>query len=212
MERLQIISQINPVWAVTISLFIEMYPEFKEYQYLAPIYQVEKMPYPNVNTLFEAIMFYICSSGVRYTYAENQWANIYPLLNTDDWKAIMEASIFLKNNSKIQNKKKEIYFNLCYFMNENNLTHTELNISHLDLLRENVLGIGDGCVAWCKKYFTIEDDCVEYTNINFKKGFQKVYNKDTLALRKQKTKEWQQNGFGRIGSLMVIQIGGYVCN
>lgn len=209
MERLQIISQINPVWAVTISSFIEMYPEFKEYQFLAPIHQVETCPYPNINTLFHAIMFYICSSGVRYTYAKNQWEIIYPLLDTDDWTTIMEASLSLRNNPKIQNKKRETYFKLCHFMNENGLTHTELNISHLDLLRENVSGIGDGCVAWCKKYFTIDDDCVEYTDITFKKGFKKVYNKDSLSSRKQKAKEWQQNGFGRIGSLMIIQIGGY---
>lgn len=209
MSRLELISQINPIWAITISNFIEEYPEFKQYVYMAPINQIEPIPYKNVTTLFQAIMHYICSAGVRYTYAYKQWEIIYPLINLDDWENIIENSILLRNNTNIQNKKREIYFNLCRFMNENNLTHKNLNISHLKNLQKNVSGIGEGCIAWCKKYFTIDDDCIEYTDINFKKGFEKLYKTDSLALRKQKSKEWQEKGFGRIGSLMVLQIGVY---
>ena len=71
MSRLELISQINPIWAVTISNFIEEYPEFKQYVYTAPVNQIEPIPYKNVSTLFQAIMHYICSVGVRYTYALN---------------------------------------------------------------------------------------------------------------------------------------------
>jgi|688.fasta_scaffold322977_2 hypothetical protein len=209
MNRLELISQINPIWAITISNFIEDYPEFKQYVYMAPINQIEKIPYKNVSTLFQAIMHYICSAGVRYTYAVKQWEIIYPLINLDEWENIIENSILLRNNTNIQNKKREMYFNLCRFMNENNLTHKNLNVSHLKNLQKNVSGIGEGCIAWCKKYFTIDDDCIEYTDINFKKGFEKLYNTDSLTLRKQKAKEWQEKGFGRIGSLMVLQIGVY---
>jgi hypothetical protein len=209
MNRLELISQINPIWAITISNFIEDYPEFKQYVYMAPINQIEKIPYKNVSTLFQAIMHYICSAGVRYTYAVKQWEIIYPLINLDEWENIIENSILLRNNTNIQNKKREMYFNLCRFMNENNLTHKNLNVSHLKNLQKNVSGIGEGCIAWCKKYFTIDDDCIEYTDINFKKGFEKLYNIDSLTLRKQKAKEWQEKGFGRIGSLMVLQIGVY---
>jgi len=209
MSRLELISQINPIWAITISNFIEEYPEFKQYVYMAPINQIEQIPYKNVNTLFQAIMHYICSAGVRYTYAVKQWEIIYPLINLDEWENIIENSILLRNNTNIQNKKREMYFNLCRFMNENNLTHKNLNVSHLKNLQKNVSGIGEGCIAWCKKYFTIDDDCIEYTDINFKKGFEKLYNTDSLTLRKQKAKEWQEKGFGRIGSLMVLQIGVY---
>jgi hypothetical protein len=209
MSRLELISQINPIWAITISNFIEEYPEFKQYVYMAPINHIEPIPYKNVTTLFQAIMHYICSAGVRYTYAVKQWEIIYPLINLDEWENIIENSILLRNNTNIQNKKREMYFNLCRFMNENNLTHKNLNVSHLKNLQKNVSGIGEGCIAWCKKYFTIDDDCIEYTDINFKKGFEKLYNTDSLTLRKQKAKEWQEKGFGRIGSLMVLQIGVY---
>jgi hypothetical protein len=209
MNRLELISQINPIWAITISNFIEEYPEFKQYVYMAPIHQIEPIPYKNVNTLFEGIMHYICSAGVRYTYAFKQWEIIYPLINLDQWEKIIENSIDLRNNTNIQNKKREIYYNLCRFMNENNLTHTNLTISHLDLFKKNVPGIGDGCIAWCKKYFSLDDNIVEYSDINFKKGFEKIYKTESIALRKKKAKEWNEKGFGRIGGLMVLQIGGY---
>jgi hypothetical protein len=209
MDRLQLISQINPTWAITISNFIQKYPEFKQYLYMAPINQIEPIPYKNVSTLFQAIMHYICSAGVRYTYAVKQWAIIYPLIHLDDWANIIQNSILLKNNTNIQNKKREMYYNLCTFMNQHNLTHKNLNTSHLDLLKKNVPGIGDGCIAWCKKYFSFDDDTVEYTDINFKKGFLKLYNTDSLALRKQKAKDWTENSFGRIAGLMVLQIGAY---
>jgi hypothetical protein len=209
MNRLEFISQINPVWAVTISNFMDEYPEFKPYLFMAPINPIEPLPYTNVNTLFQAVMHYICAVGVRYTYAVKQWQLIYPLINCDEWEIIIENSINLQNNANIQNKKREIYYNLCQFMNENNINHKNLNVSHLKLLQKNVSGIGDGCIAWCKKYFTLDDDCVEYTDIYFKKGFAKIYHTDSLSSRKIKAKEWQEKKYGRIGNQMILQIGGY---
>jgi hypothetical protein len=58
-----------------------------------------------------------------------------------------------------------------------------------------------------KRYFSLDDDCVEYTDIYFKKGFEKIYKTNSLAQRKQKAKEWENKKFGRIGSLMTLQIG-----
>jgi hypothetical protein len=206
-NRIEIISKFNPEWAVTIYNFIEQYPEFKPYENMVPINKIEPMHYTNVNTLFQAVMHYICAVGVRYTYAFKQWALIYPLINYDDWEQIMENSINLRTNVNIQPKKREIYYNLCLFMNENNLNHKNLNISHIKLLQKNISGIGAGCLAWCKRYFSLDDDCVEYTDIYFKKGFEKIYKTNSLAQRKQKAKEWENKKFGRIGSLMTLQIG-----
>lgn len=209
MNRLELINMINPVWAATIYNFIQQYPEFKPYEYLIPINEIEPIPYKNVNTLFEAIIHYICSAGVRYTYAIKQWELIYPLINCDDWETVIENSINLRDNPHIQNKKREIYFNLVQFMNENNLNHKNLTVSHLKILQKNISGIGVGCIAWCKRYFTFHDDCIEYTDIYFKKGFVKIYDTTSLTLRKQKAEEWQNNNFGRIANLFIMQIGGY---
>lgn len=209
MNRLELISQINPAWAVNIYSFIEAYPEFAPYIYLAPINKTEPIPYQNVNTLFEAIMHYICAAGVKYTYAINQWQIIYSLICCNKWNTIIDNFKNIHTNTNIQNKKRDIYYKLLEYMNNNNLNHENLNVQHLELLKKNVSGIGDGCIAWCKKYFTSDDECVEYTDINFKKGFEKIYNTNSIAQKKQKAIEWQQRGFGRIGNLMVIQIGGY---
>lgn len=209
MNRIEFISQINPEWAITIYNFIEQYTEFKPYEYLAPINPIEPIPYINVNTLFQSIMHYICSVGVRYSYAVKQWEIIYPLINYDDWEKIIANSINFRNNTNIQPKKRDIYYNLCQFMLQNNLNHKNLNTSHLILLQKNIPGIGNGCIAWCKKYFTMDDDCIEYTDINFKKGFAKIYKTDSLSQRKQKAKEWQDKNFGRIANLMAMQVGGY---
>lgn len=209
MNRLEYISQINPEWSVTIFHFIETYPEFKPFTLMAPINPIEPVPYENVNNLFQGIMHYICAVGVRYDYAYKQWKIIYPLINYDDWKIILENTKNLKNNLTIQHKKKDIYYHLCNFMNENNLNHKNLNISHLDFLRKNISGIGDGCVSWCKRYFTNDDNFIEYTDIYFRKGFKKLYGTDSLSLRKEKTKEWLEKGFGRVCNLMILQIGGY---
>jgi hypothetical protein len=209
MNRLELISQVNPTWAITILNFIEEYPEFKPYEYMAPLNPIEPIPYKNVNTLFQSIMHYICATGVRYKYASEQWNMIYPLINNDVWENILENINNLKNNTLIQPKKRNIYYNLCTFMDQNNLTHKNLNLTHLKMLQKNISGIGDSCVAWCKKYFTMEDDCVEYTDINFKKGFEKIYHESSLTLRKRKAKEWQEKNFGRIGNLMILQVSAY---
>ena len=209
MNRLQYISQINPFWAVHISNFIEEYPEFKQYEYLIPIHPVEPIPYTNVNTLFQAIMHYICAMGVRYSYAIKQWEIMYPLINLDDWEKIRENMLLLQTNPQIQNKKKSIYHKVCEVMNEHTLNHENIHISNIEVLRKHVSGIGVGCVAWCKKYFSFDDDCVEYTDICFVKGFEKVYHTKNMSQRKQKAKEWKDKGFGRISNLMVLQISEY---
>jgi hypothetical protein len=197
----------DPVWAVTIHRFLTEYPEFQQYINFVPMHSVETIPYNNVNTLFEAVMHYICASGVRYSYACKQWEIIYPLIgNSNDWNSILNNVDAIKFNHAIQPKKREVYNELCKYMNENGLTHTNITVSNLKVISKNVNGIGVGCVAWCNKYFTNDDDCIEYTDINFKKGFIKIYNTDKLSDRKKKSEEWRSKGLGRIASLFVQNI------
>ena len=209
MNRLEYISQIDPIWAITIYEFMNDYPEFCKYNSLIPLHSRESIPYKNVSTLFQGVMHYICATGVRYSYAIKQWELIYPFINTDSWETIVENATALETNPTIQPKKRAIYSELIHFMNDHGLNHHTIRTLHLSLLQKNISGIGVGCVAWCKKYFTFDDDCIEYTDIHFKKGFQLLYNTDSIRLRKEKANEWQQKKVGRIASLMVLQIGGY---
>ena len=208
MNRLEYIAQTNPSWAIKIREFMDSYPIFAPYEFMVPLSPSSQIPYHNVNSLFEAILHYTCATGVRYSYAVKQWEMIYPLINHSDWETILSNAERLRNNTSIQNKKREIYYNICRFMSENNLNHNTLNTSHLKLLQKNVSGIGIGCVAWCKKYFTCDEDCVEYTDIYFVKGFQTLYQTNSISLRKKMSAEWTQRKFGRIANLMVLGISG----
>lgn len=209
MDRLQMISRINPIWAFTIRDFVDEYPEFTPYLYLVPVNPIEKIGYKNVSTLFESIMHYICSAGVRYSYAVKQWDIIYPLISSSNWEIIMENIEGIRNNINIQPKKREIYYNLCRYMNENHLNSNNITTNNLKNIQKNVGGIGVGCVAWCKKYFSNDDDCIEYTDLMFKKGFSKLYNTNSISAMKLKSEEWINKNFGRVANLFIINIGGY---
>lgn len=206
MERLNFIAQYNFEWACKINQFVQQYPEFEPYLYLVPLNPIEPIPYTNVNNLFQAVLHYICAVGVRYSYAINQWTIIYEMINKETWEEILLGVEQIRINPNIQPKKREIYYNLCKFMDEQELTHETIKTKHLKLLQQNIKGIGDGCIAWCRKYFTYDDDCVEYTDIYFKKGFKKIYGNDNLKNRKMKAEEFVRNGFGRIANLMILAI------
>jgi hypothetical protein len=213
MNRINQITQINPVWAANINEFLNKYPEFKQYEYLVPISPVTGPQYKNVNTLFEGLMWYICAAGVRYTYAVKQWQIIYPLIEqtlNNTW-SIVYSNITTKLDiiGGIQPKKLSIYKHVMQYMRTNNITHIDITIADIYNICNTVNGVGDGCLAWCKRCFTGDDDCVEYTDIKFKKGFMKIYHVDTLALRKQKAREWANLGFGRISSMMIMLISCY---
>lgn len=195
-------------WQQTIQEFIQEYPEFIPYLHRAPDYPFQIIPYKNVNNLFEAILHYICAVGVRYSYALKQWNIIYPLIASyNSWETILYNVVTIADNSNIQPKKRQIYLSLCQYMNENGLDNINISISNLKDIQKNVCGIGDGCVAFCKKYFTMDDDCLEYTDIYFKKGFMKIYGTDKLSERKKKCNEWKNKKFGRIANLFVLNIG-----
>jgi hypothetical protein len=180
------------------------YPEFMNMFDRIPLTPIQKIPYNNVNTLFQAILHYVCATGVRYTYAIHQWEIIFPLINTHSWEEIMTNMKNLQTNTNIQPKKREIYLNICTYLNEHSISHHSINISHLPILRENIKGIGIGCLAWINKYFTNNDDCVEYTDIKFKKGFKRIYGENKTNIMKMKADEWKIKKYGRIANLMVL--------
>jgi len=204
MERLSYIQHHHPEWATTIQCFLIDYPEFMCALDRVPLYPTQPIPYTNVHTLFQAILHYVCATGVRYSYAINQWKIIYPLIHTNNWTEIFNNLRELKENLNIQSKKRAIYFNICEWMNQHSITHHSINVSHMKMLRENINGIGIGCLAWINKYFTNSDDCIEYTDIKLKKGFKKIYGEHKLSIMKIKAEEWKNKKYGRIANLMVL--------
>ena len=87
-----------------------------------------------------------------------------------------------------------------------NINHKTINSTHILEIKKNVKCVGEGCVSYIKKNFTDDDDCLETTHINFKKGFKKIYGSDTVKLINQKKKEWLSKKYGRIANLFVFQM------
>ena len=50
MDRIEFISETDPMWASTIISFFNDYPEFVNYAYLVPLFRTDPMPYKNVHT------------------------------------------------------------------------------------------------------------------------------------------------------------------
>ncbi len=203
MERIEFISEHDPVWASKIISFFNDYPEFVKYAYLIPLMRAEPMPYKNVHTLFGGLMFYVCSAGVRFAYALSQWEILYPIISTGtvDLSTMIQK---IEQNDKIQPKKKTIYISILRFMRETGVS--TFTIQTVEQIKRNVSGVGDGCVAWCKRYFSDDDDWVEYSDGYFVTGFEIMYGTKSAAARKKKAAEWISKGYGRISSLMVMAL------
>ncbi len=205
MERIAIISEYDPVWASKIISFFNDYPEFVNYAYLIPLMRAEPMPYKNVNNLFEGLMFYVCCAGVRFSYALDQWEILYPIISSS-YRNLPTVIEKLRQNDKIQNKKRTTYIAICEFMHQNGISMDGISIQTIEQIKANVIGVGDGCVAWCKRYYSDEDDWVEYSDGYFVTGFEIMYGTKSATARKKKATEWISKGYGRISSLMVMAL------
>lgn len=198
-------SKKNMNWKSTVAKFIEENPEFKPYARFAPEYPWCPIPYNNVRTLYDTVMHYICSSGVRYTYAFRQWQFIHALLkNCTTWEERIER---LQSADGIQPKKIKSYVNVCTWMKEHDIEPNDLTLEHVCQMKKEIHGIGDGCVAHCYRYFSDDNEnCVEYTDIFFKKGMEVIYGKHKPSFRKQKAEEWKRSCNARIANLMVLNV------
>jgi len=209
MDRLHQIAILNPEWAVTISEFVTKYPEFKKYLYLAPISPVIRMHIPEIKTLFECLIWYVCQAGVKYDYAETQLYIILPLIKHTNWDIILQNLISLNTNTNIQAKKRKIYFDIANYMQSHNITHDTITIADLVDMSRRKIGVGESCVGFCKCRFSNDNDGVEFTDMYFVRAYKKIYGTDNKISIKATVDDWKANGFGRIGNMMMFQIHHY---
>lgn len=209
-DRLEMIALINPEWAIKICEFLENYPEFQKYRHIASLQDrpnssgEEWMP----KTLFEHVLYYICASGVRYTYAISQFKIVVNFLRSD-WIYITSNIYTFLSTNNIQPKKKSIYWNTLLWMYNRNITKDTLTYENILSMKYDVVGIGDGLVAYITTNYTNYDTCLQYTDINFCKGFEKVYGIKDKSSIKQKCEEYTSRGFGRVANSLMFQISHY---
>jgi hypothetical protein len=204
LDRLEFIALTNPEWAEKIMYFLEVHPEFQPYRQIAPSTEraIENNEDWAPKNIFEHSIYYVSASGVNVEYANDQFKKIVLFLRSGQgdkkWEDINSRLYqFLIDNS-IQPKKKQIYWDMFCWMGNNKIRDTELNLSHIESMQIIVKGLGPGFLAHMRGHYSNKDNCMEYTDIGFKKGFKKIYGTDNLTEIKKKIDEIASEGYGRI--------------
>jgi hypothetical protein len=201
MERVQFISQHNPLWAVQILEFCETHPEFKPYLKFASITKRpvgfgknpgEPRPPPETpKTVLEFLKYHVCGAGVRRDYGQALWRKI---------KGKTPEQI--QSDPSITEKKKSILVPLSKLK-------SDLKIQQVDSI--DIKGVGIGAKKFAKSMFTEYDDYIDATDSAFRIGVAMVYGLEKRASPKQIreiTQNWTKNA--AVGTMICNQIYSYV--
>lgn len=85
-------------------------------------------------------------------------------------------------------------------MNIRGITKDNITIEQALEMQQHISGLGDGYLAYMRNKYTESDDCLSYTDINFLKGFEKVYGRKDRQFVRAKCAEFLQCKFGRIAN------------
>lgn len=203
MDRLTLISQVNPTWYTIIEEFLINNPEFGPYAYLIPL----KRPHSKSNlipkTFIEHLLFYICESGVNRIYSQKQWSIMQPFLQSNNYDIYLMVKTL---GEQLQPKKRQIYLDLWDKVKP--IGPLEFKLSHL--LETKIKGVGPGCIAQLKQFWSEDTDAVETSDRGFVAGFGRVYQieKPTQQQIKKKVESW--GNYKIVGGLICTQIFHYV--
>jgi hypothetical protein len=216
-DRLEFIAINNLELAQKIHCFLETHLEFQPYRQIAPatdkniLLNKEWEP----KTIFEHVIYYACASGVNVNYANEQFKDIVSFLrsgndtNKTKWEDINERLFNFLTIGSIQPKKKKIYWDIFCWMGINKITDNTLTINHIEKMTTEVKGLGHGFLAHMKGFYSDSDNCVEYTDKTFIKGFKKLYGTDNQTMIKKKVSIIINEGYGRIFNGFIFQIAHY---
>ena len=219
MSRIQQIAHIDPEWANQIQLFVSIFPEYQPYEHIASMTRaaVSSGKWWEPKTMFEWCFYYPCVAGVSFAYAIQQFQCIVTFLRSGTWETICaDLDDFLGTNN-IQPKKKQIYKDVLEWMVQHHTNPDTLTMDHVERLKQEVKGLGDGFIKSMRETFTESDDICQYTDIGFVKGYCMVYQIDRKTanqtqLHKQiqaKADQWTAMGFGRVANSFMFQISRY---
>jgi hypothetical protein len=108
---------------------------------------------------------------------------------------------------QLQPKKRAIYSDIWTVVKE--IGPLNYRLEHL--LGTKIKGVGVGCVAQLKQFWSSDPDAVEISDRGFIAGFTKVYNLDkkpTPSQIKKKVETWKSNKI--VGGLLCTQIFHYL--
>jgi hypothetical protein len=206
MERLALISQLDPAWYETIENFLIHNPEFGPYTYLVPIQRPIHNTRLKHKYFIDHLIFYICEAGVNRNYSQKQWGIIKPFLQENDYNIGFMVD---QLEGQLQPKKREIYRDLWAKIKAININPLEFSLEHL--LSTKIKGVGAGCLGQLKQFWSTNNNAVEITDRGFVEGFAKVYQLDKKPTPSQIQKKIEGWGCEKIvGSLICTQIYHYL--
>lgn len=209
MDRIEEIGLFNPEWAVKIANFIECFPEFQPYRRIAPMTDkaISCGFWWEPKNLFEFCIYYPCAAGVNFNYAVQQYQIIVTFLRSGDWNTICQGLYNFLSTNNIQEKKKQIYWDIFCWIANYNLKPETLTIENVEVMKNEVKGLGSGFIGAVREQYSDSDRICQYTDIGYIKGFKKLYgSKDKI---KEKSEMWMSMGFGRVANNFIFQIQRY---
>jgi hypothetical protein len=205
MERLALISQLDPIWYNTIENFLLHNPEFGPFVYLVPIQRPIHNTRLRPKYFIDHLHQYICEAGVNRNYAQKQFVLIKDFLTQNQYNIGLMVDTL---EDQIQPKKRQIYRDLWDYIK--NLGHP-LDFKLENLLATKIKGIGAGCIGQLKQFWSTDDNAVEMTDRAFVAGFAKVYQLDKKPTPSEIQKKIEGWGSEKIvGSLICTQIYHYI--
>lgn len=231
MDRIETIGLVNPEWAVLISNFLEVFPEFNKYRSIASLTdrgaeqratttaeqredkiggaamdKVEGEGW-HPKTIFEYCIYYPCQAGVNQRYADEQFKNIIVFLRSGDWLSMCVRLRDFLETVNVQPKKKQIYWDIFNWMHNNGVTHETITMSHVERMKNEVKGLGVTFISCMREQFTDDNNVCCYTDMGFINSYVKLYG--TKAGIKEKSEMWMAMGFGRVANSFMFQIYHY---
>jgi hypothetical protein len=204
MDRLHLISQLDPVWYQTIENFLVQNPEFGPYAYLVPIQRPIQNKILKPKYFIEHLLRYVCEAGVNRNYAHQQYNLIVDFLHKYDFNMeLMVAALY----EKLQPKKRQVYLDIW----ERVKLKGPLNYTLDDLMQTKIPGVGAGCIGHLKQFWSTDDHAVEITDRGFVAGFTKIYGLAKNAKPseiKNKVNSWGNEKI--VGSLLCTQVYHYI--
>ena len=190
-RRLSYIAERNPEWFSYIMDFLERNPIFKQYSHIVSLDPNNRGDFKSVK---KTILYYICFAGVRKEFGHKLWLHVDTLSTKQE---VLDSAIISPRKKQYLSKAIELpdTFTLD------------------DLHKTKIAGIGVSGIAYIHRFFSNEmvSEYVEYTDIYFLIGIQKIYKlakrptpKEALSI----VNKWGVNK--SIGNMFCLQACSYL--
>lgn len=212
MNRLYIISFINPSWHDQISDFLKEHPAYHK---LLPIVALDeypngfnKNPYESdpdcPRNIFETILNGLAFAGADIDYGKTQY-----LMMKSYFRSFDTLSEDMEFPEETQPEKVPIYRALIKKLLENYMTVDDLTYDHMDLI-ESVEGMTESTITLLHLLYdeVTSEKCLPYGDKQFKRGMSMFYNLNNPTKEELRaiTNTWTNK---KVGLMFVVQYAHY---